>query len=151
MEDFMRYVEGRFNRWMLLVLVCVSGAAVTRAQNAIPPPWPDPNSLPVRPVQAPFTVEGALAPPVDPNASTIFLNERISKPWQTDLELRRNIQGRLVHDTNLRPFRINVEARDGVVTLTGRVSTFQDRQRAEQDAYAARALVVQNRLEVAGY
>jgi len=103
----------------------------------------------IRPVQPPFTSEGA--PPVllAPNAYSPYANNPFARPWPAnDLELRRNIRMRFAQDSFLHPFGIHVEVREGMATLTGTADTIQDRDRAALDAYAAGAVNVDNELQV---
>src|SRR5437867_5425463 len=102
-----------------------------------------------RPIQPPFPVEGFPAAPLPPNTYSPYVNDPFRQHYPaTDLELRRNIRTRFLHDTVLHPFGIHLEVRDAVATLTGTVDTRQDRDRAELDAYAAGAVAVDNQLQV---
>ncbi len=131
-----------FPYWMIHVNLMMPPEA--RGQSGVVDSYPI-----LRPVQPPFTPDGA--PPIllAPNAYSPYANDPFSRPWPAnDLELRRNIRTRFGQDSFLHPFGIHVEVREGFVTLSGIADTVQDRDRAALDAYAAGAAAVDNQLQV---
>src|SRR5882724_7193081 len=135
-----------FWRKELLLLFCF-----TVCVNLLPLPSATGQSLEdrtypiIRPVQPPFTAEGAPPLFLAPNAYSPYANNPFARPWPAnDIELRRNIRTRFAQDSFLHPFGIHVEVREGMATLTGTADTLQDRDRAALDAYAAGAVNVDN-------
>jgi hypothetical protein len=73
-------------------------------------------------------------------------------PWPySDSNIRRDVRYLFVVDTFLDAINIRLQVQDGVVILTGRVKTWDNRSRAETDAYAAGARSVVNALKVLPY
>src|SRR5258706_16347512 len=67
----------------------------------------------------------------------------------TDIELQRKVQDELKWEPSVNAAHIGVAAKDGIVTLTGHVSSFAERYEAEQAAkrvYGVRA--VANEIDV---
>ena len=149
-EGFMKNVE--FVHWTTLpkrlCLCCI--ACLTLASMGAKGQSFDFPSYPInRPVQPPFTSDGAPPLLLAPHAYSPYANNPFSRPWPAnDLELRRNIRTRFTQDSFLHPFGIHVEVREGMVSLTGTADTLQDRDRAALDAYAAGAVAVDNQLQV---
>ncbi len=68
-----------------------------------------------------------------------------------DAGVSASIKKELVRDPELSGARIDVEAKDGVVLLSGEASALRHRERAEQIAWANRAVVrVENNVAVSG-
>jgi osmotically-inducible protein OsmY len=68
---------------------------------------------------------------------------------KTDIELQRDVQDELKWEPSVNAAHIGVAAKDGIVTLTGHVSSFAEKYEAERAAkrvYAVRAVV--NEIEV---
>ncbi len=72
------------------------------------------------------------------------LEDRVSDGWITT-----KIKTKLAADPELNPFNINVDTKDGIVTLSGRVKTAADAEEAVELARGTEGVQrVQNRLEV---
>lgn len=72
------------------------------------------------------------------------LGERVSDGWITT-----KIKAKIAADPELNPFNINVDTKDGIVTLSGRVKTAADAEEAVELARGTEGVQrVQNRLEV---
>lgn len=64
-------------------------------------------------------------------------------------DIRRDVRSQLLSDNRLNKADIRVDVSDGTVILSGTVSTYSDRQEAEEDAYAISGVTsVDNRLKV---
>jgi hypothetical protein len=66
----------------------------------------------------------------------------------SDSDIRRTVRFLFVTDTFLDAINIRLKVQDGAVLLTGSVKTWENRSRAETDAYAAGAQMVLNQLRV---
>jgi len=129
-------------RFILLSAASVFLLTVSPALQAQLPLFP---SFPVRPIQPPFSPPIAMNPDYEQSYDAPV---EVETPRFTDPVLQRSIQNQFRADKFLRPFGIHVAVRDGIVTLTGTADGWQDYFRAETDAYAAGALVVDNQLRV---
>src|ERR1700675_401641 len=52
----------------------------------------------------------------------------------TDLELKKNVEAELNYEPSVNPAEIGVAAKDGIVTLTGRVQSYWEKMAAEHAA-----------------
>jgi hypothetical protein len=66
----------------------------------------------------------------------------------SDSNIRRTVRFLFVTDTMLDAINIRLQVQDGAVLLTGSVKTYENRSRAETDAYAAGAQTVINQLRI---
>jgi len=116
--------------------------------SAVDAQWPA-----FRPIQPPFPPDvyipppplyGGVVQPLPPAANNAAPGSRL----YSDEDIRRNIQKVMAGDSFLHYFGIHVSVGNGVATLTGTADTWQDRARAEIDAYAGGAAAVDNRLQV---
>lgn len=72
------------------------------------------------------------------------MGERVS-----DTEITTKVKAKITGDGDLNPFNINVDSKDGVVTLRGTVKTSQAKQEAERIARETKGVrSVQNMLKV---
>jgi osmotically-inducible protein OsmY len=68
---------------------------------------------------------------------------------KTDIELQRDVMAELKWEPSINPAQIGVAAKDGIVTLTGYVSSYAERYEAEKAAKRVRgATAVVNEIEV---
>jgi hyperosmotically inducible protein len=75
--------------------------------------------------------------------------QRLAAALQADAALRAEVKSRLAADRSLAAGAISVDARDGVVTLRGRMASSAQRLAAERDAWGARGVkTVISNLEV---
>ena len=66
----------------------------------------------------------------------------------TDAEIRENVEDQLFGDTLLNSLDVEVDVRNGVATLSGTVKNWEDRRRAQTNAYQGGARLVINQLRV---
>ena len=86
-------------------------------------------------------------PPPMPVAPSANPDNQGTVPY-SDREIRRNVENQFFGDSLVNAFDVDVDVRNGVVTLTGTVRNREDRRRAEMNAYEAGAKRVVNRLKV---
>jgi len=68
---------------------------------------------------------------------------------KTDIELQRDVMAELKWEPSINPAQIGVAAKDGIVTLTGYVSSYAERYEAEKAAKRVRGVkAVVNEIEV---
>lgn len=54
---------------------------------------------------------------------------------RSDIEIKRDVEGRLANDVRVDDYLINVEVKDGKVLLSGTVGSLHEKNRAENDAW----------------
>jgi osmotically-inducible protein OsmY len=77
------------------------------------------------------------------------LEVRRSETWKCDGEIKQDIEDQLQWSFFVDPGRIQVTVKDGIATLTGAVSTWQELTSAVENAFEGGAEVVRSRLVVA--
>ena len=71
-----------------------------------------------------------------------------SVPVEDDRALQKKVHTELLWSPFVNRHLITVDVKDGVVTLTGSVSSLQERLRAREEAYEAGAALVHDKLTV---
>lgn len=69
--------------------------------------------------------------------------------WKPDWEIHQDVRDQLFWSPFVDEDRVRVQVTDGIVTLTGEVATWGERQSAEENAYEGGAKAVNTRLTVA--
>lgn len=69
--------------------------------------------------------------------------------WKPDWEIHQDVRDQLFWSPFVDEAQVTVQVTDGVVTLTGKVETWGERQSAEENAYEGGAKAVSNKLTVA--
>ena len=79
----------------------------------------------------------------------ITIGDRSAGDRMSDTEITTKIKAKITGDGDLSPFNINVDTKDGVVTLRGAVKSLESKQEAARIASDTAGVVrVDNMLEV---
>lgn len=76
----------------------------------------------------------------EPNPRTFPVGEEAELPGHAarrdDAAIKRDVESALFYDNLVNSYQVNVDVRDGVVTLSGTVDSAEEKRAAEEDARA---------------